>query len=73
MYTHILYIYIYIYTYIIHTHVFSRRPFLAFPCMFDDVLFYLGEILEVGGGDNHRWNRNPRPQPRTFSKLASLI
>ena len=21
----------------------------------------------------HRWNRNPRPQPQTFGKLASLI
>ena len=22
---------------------------------------------------SHRWNRNPRPQPQTFSKLVILI
>ena len=22
---------------------------------------------------SHRWNRNPRPQPQNFSKLAFLI
>ena len=35
------------------------------------------EHLEAGHtwtyGDVHRWNRNPRPQPRTFSKLVFPI
>ena len=33
----------------------------------------LSLLVVVGRRRNHRWNRNPRPQPQTFSKLVFLI
>ena len=71
------YVYIYIYIYIYRERE-RERDILAvvelLPCCSSirlTVPWWPGEAAGAGDG-NHRWNRNPRPQPQTFSKLVFL-
>ena len=55
---------------VVCSRVFSGfDPLLAFVglCEYDLCSKYNPQVL------SHRWNRNPRPQAETFSKLVSLI